>query len=56
MKLVGFQSLLVCRDGMLCTIFVVAIIFIVTIVSILKSDYKATVKEYRENLKKENER
>jgi hypothetical protein len=44
------------RDPITCTIFVVAIIFIVTIVSILKSDYKATVKEYRENLKKENER
>jgi len=47
--------MIIFKDPTLDTAFIVAIIFGVVLISILKSNYREVVKEYRENLKKENE-
>lgn len=44
------------NDPTIATAFIVAIIFGVILISFIKSNYREIVKEYRENLKKENER
>ena len=44
------------NDPTIDTAFIVAIIFGVILISVLKSNYRDIVKEYRKDLKNENER